>query len=238
MKETRIKSFTDFHLVIRSFLYNRLILFRGQNDINWPLIPKMGREEYKGLDKEQFFGSFRRRAIEFLNVEPINDWDWYAVAQHHSLPTPLLDWSYNPLVAAYFAVFPVEDKDCAVYAYHDSGLIDTSKITPDQFKGVGRLVPRGIVRRIVHQSGNFTYHNPVTLALEDALKPKDILCKIVIDKSYRREFAFELDKYGFNRMTLFPDLDGLAQYMAWTGKKETRRFWSEFGKGASPSIFS
>src|ERR1700722_4762133 len=77
-------------------------LFRGVSRTDWELLPSIGRPrycvDYNKYDEEETFNLFKARARRCLSVEPQNDWEWLALAQHHSLPTRLLDWSSSPLV--------------------------------------------------------------------------------------------------------------------------------------------
>src|SRR5206468_3187827 len=92
------------------------IWWRGQADREWELVPSVHRPEFRNHEDCLTQDFIRRARTRFGDCPPEGAWpDWLILMQHHGLPTRLLDWSESPLVAIYFAVTELADKDGALW---------------------------------------------------------------------------------------------------------------------------
>jgi len=217
MDTETLTSLQDLLTVVQEYA-RATVVYRGVTSSAHELIPKVGRRR-KGervlqpKDERHIFNLFKQRAIAHLDRIPANNWEWLAIAQHHGLPTRLLDWTRNPLVAAYFAVVEKHDSDSAIYGYRSNVYLSITK-HPDPFEvdRVFRVVPNHVTLRITAQSGLFTIHPVPT---EPLSADGDKLCKFVIPAASRRGIKQTLDKLGINSASLFPGLDGIARHIDW-----------------------
>ena len=216
MKEFRIKSFADLHEKIESYGENEIV-YRGLKSASFSLLPKIGRIkpppvfEPREENEKEILRLFKEKALPYLEFNLTSDWDWLALGQHHGLPTRLLDWTRNPLVACYFAVETMWDDDSVIYTYCDNNNISVEECPkPFECDKVGKLIPRHLTRRITAQGGLFTIHpNPYEPFESDKIE------KIIIPNDIRLDLKNILNKYGVDRFALFPDLDGLAVHIEW-----------------------
>lgn len=228
MTESRVKSFQEFHEVIQG--HNEewwRWYYRGHSRLEYELRPKVGREPFmtKISSDKVMFEKWKRHAVAYVTApaQELSEWDWLAIAQHHGLATRLLDWTFNPLAAAFFAIVSsTNEVDCnhdsVVYAHYSrSDFIDTTKKrNPFRFTGISRVAPSSVAPRIGRQGGIFTVHGPPIHDLQQYLPKDDKLEKIVVDRNCKKDFAIQLSHYGVNRLSLFPDLDGLSAHINWS----------------------
>lgn len=61
-----------------------------------------------------------------------SDWRWLIIAQHHGLPTRLLDWTYSPFVGAHFATAETAKYDCDAAIWFVD-YVKVNKLLPNPF---------------------------------------------------------------------------------------------------------
>lgn len=196
-------------------------VFRGHSDANFKLLPSVGRASHTSRSRakyeESLFDIFSREARGYLPDLPDDRWERLALAQHHGLPTRLLDWTHNPLVALYFAVATHPGVDGQVYSLR--AMTKASGVTrgdsPFSIKVPVKYYPSVVTARIRAQEGLFVACVELERPLDESLPSGWKVERHLIPAERKEALLYELFRLGIHASSLFPDVDGLAARLKW-----------------------
>ncbi|MFN0189720.1 MAG: FRG domain-containing protein [Bacteroidia bacterium] len=228
--------------------------FRGQSDSNWSIQSTLSRylEDFRvhkdcwELQEERIIRIFKRKAHHYLKNIPDDDdiVQWLSIMQHHGAPTRLVDFTWSPFVAAFFALHRTT-KESAVWAIYPAGfdykpsidLIDGNRIDPKglypntskQFKDnflQGKVPfvvtgePKAMNDRLIAQSGTFAIPSvldqPIENIMNNYMNSSEIVVKFILNSDKIRDEAMSyFHVTNINESTLFPGIDGMARSLAY-----------------------
>jgi type I restriction enzyme M protein len=218
MTEYTIESFNDFHETIESLGHKKAQIFRGLSDASYEFKPSICRLNFdpiklKGIEKK-LVNKFKSVALAYIENEvvPSNDLDWLALAQHHGLPTRLMDWTYNPLIALFFAVKKETNINSCVYVLWDYKHVKMN-MNPFNLNEKIKLKyhiyhPSPFIKRAIAQSSIFSVH-----PLNNHGYNTSNICKLIIKNSCRKKLKDAVIKYGVSYKSIYPDMNGLCMYL-------------------------
>jgi hypothetical protein len=125
--------------ISKSPLYVSTPIFRGHVDASWKLETTLERITTREFDAEDYYTTIRgvRPAVVSITGKswdipenfdsgklPPPGYHFMVYLRHHGFPSPLLDWTRSPFVAAFFAFRSDEgpkDRKVAIYSYVEYG---------------------------------------------------------------------------------------------------------------------
>ena len=246
-----IHTWPEFVGIIQGWRGFRSWCFRGQASAEWSLRSALSRhievskvsQKVWGLQENRIRRIFRRKSHLFLDDLPENDeLEWLALMQHHGAPTRLLDFTWSPYVAAFFALERATS-DAAIWAInlpllrkiHDRHKISGVEVEeadprrtdafekyylPNRHAFVWQGDPFRMPQRVVAQSGTFLVSSHLGMTVEDILAgypgSGELLIQFILETTkLRAEAMASLYSMNITQATLFPGLDGLARSMAY-----------------------
>ena len=204
--------------------------FRGVKDKSLDLRP--GAYWRKNYDEVGPLVMFAQEGVAFAEIEKMNCWKTYYLAQHSQIPTRLLDWTDSLHTALFFAVmgsltwkiehpcvwiinpFRLNQRSTnanVIYDRDDKLHLDYYESAKSQrwpFDLPVAMAAPWRNSRVYAQHGYFTLHGNDLRAIEECAP--DCVKRVDIPQHLVREIIHILSHSSTNSFTLFPDLNGLA----------------------------
>jgi hypothetical protein len=240
-------SWTELSDWAEQYKHQKRYAFRGQGDSAWPLTTSLARHflANKVVSNEwrkrelKMYRMFRERLLSIC-PEMYDNWkpiDILSLMQHHGTPTRLLDFTYSPLVASYFALCDARG-DSAIWVIDTNHLKEIQKSQgfdkysgpthmedyqiASKHPGAAILRPSSPHLRLAAQHGCFLVPGHISKEVGSEF----IHSKVVLSEELVLASIIKLRGLGIDKEFLFPDLDRIAQ--------ETNRF-SVTGSAEFPS---
>lgn len=145
IKEKKFRSFKKFWCFIEELnAQNNNFIWRGHSNKNWILNTTWNRYRkiFNDIEMTETLIKFEQNLARggfFPFKEPVSKYQWLELARHYGIPTPLIDFSYSPYIALFFACSEVnntfEKKQAVLYALNISELsIAVTKFFCDKYK--------------------------------------------------------------------------------------------------------
>jgi hypothetical protein len=243
--DTEITTLSDFFAVFHSLLEpGKVFWFRGHPDLEYRLAPSALRYDLREQrDRALGLISDMKRYLGMKLKPPpaVDDYlGWMQVAQHHGLPTRLLDWTQNAAVALFFCCYKNPDKDGLVVILNPielNGRVDAkaprifdgerdAAILSPYFKLRGGINKRGKRTvalnpawnndRIALQQGFFTLHGSRNFELDKSQASS--LLYVPILRERKEALLNELERVGIGEMFIFPEPEHVCSHLKRTAK--------------------
>jgi hypothetical protein len=213
--------------------------FRGQAVSTWKLEPKLLRST-PVPSESHLLNRFKQNATYLLQRPPGTDFEWMFLMQHYHLKTRLLDWTESPLVGLYFAVYGQDTEEGALWILLPTLLNQKSHYKPDfeqevpsfedeylknyspesiagehksKLNPMAAIAPRNSPR-MQAQLGVFTISHRENIYIEevgDSGSARDHIWRYLIPANSKANILNELKLLGYNRFSLFPELESLGE---------------------------
>ncbi len=246
--EQELKSWEEFDRIVKKRNYRQWI-YRGHQDSSWELKSSLHRAFKDAIDiikngdrtktlvrskhENVMVDRFKSNAHLFLShLPPVEDkLSWLTLMQHYGAPTRLLDFSFSPYIAAFFALEASTD-DAAIYCVNhnvfrrvDKGLfgrelegVYNEILSPEEQDRAAVLYafePRFSNQRLMAQQGVFLTPNTLKWSHEEILNDYDLgstdIYRWIIPKKLRYEGVRLLRQKNIVSSVMYPGIEGFCK---------------------------